>query len=206
MRRLTLTLMLLLAACGGDDGRTPVQTTGTIVFIGDSITQQWPLSKYVVGAENVGISGNETSQMLDRFDTDVLSRKPALVVIHDGINDIRNHESTDCSSLVAMVQRAQAANVKVVVGTLMLAENLGSDAAAKKLLIRTMNDEIQVAAESYGFEVVDYYKASESTAGKLVRSRFPDGLHPNRKGYDAMWDLLLPVLRRENLVREGSAG
>ena len=206
MRSLNLLMVLLLSACGGanDASRVPVQSTGTIVFIGDSITQSWPLSNYVTDPVNAGVSGNETPQMLDRFDSDVLGLKPVLVVIDGGINDIRNRETTDCASLLAMVQKAHAANVKVIVGTLMHAENLGPDAAAKQLLIRAMNKEIRAAAESYGFDVVDYFKISVSSSGALNHSLFPDGLHPNPNGYDAMWNELLPALRRQGVVREGS--
>lgn len=206
MRSMSLLLALLLCACGGDNTRVPVESTGTIVFIGDSITQLWPLSEYVTGAVNAGVSGNETPQMLARFDSDVLGNQPALVVIEGGINDIRNHETTDCASLIAMVQKARAANIKVVVATLMLAENLGTDPQTKKQLIRTMNDEIHAAAESYGFEVVDYFPVSLSATGNLNSSRFTDGLHPNGKGYDAMWDVLLPKLRQQGLVSTPSGG
>lgn len=209
MRRLSLLMVLLLSACNGEgetENRVPVQTTGTIVFVGDSITQGWPLDQYLEGAVNAGVSGNETPQMRERFFRDVLERRPALVVIHGGINDIRNRATTDCGSLLEMVQMARAANVEVIVGTLMLASRVGPDASLKKHLIRVMNDEIRAAADSYGFEVADYYRASVTPRGLLNRGRFPDGLHPNQRGYDAMWEQLRPKLDKLGLLRHGAPG
>jgi acyl-CoA thioesterase I len=200
MRRSILLLLLALSACN-EDSREPIQVTGPIVFIGDSITQLWPVEDYIEGAVNMGVSGNETPQMLDRFDRDVLSRQPVMVVIHGGINDIRNQRRTDCGSLLAMVEMARAANIKVVVGTVMLADSLGGDRKLKKQLIGLMNDEIRVAADSYGFAVVDYFSASTSARGLMDRGKFPDGLHPNRRGYDAMWKRLEPVLSAQGVVR-----
>jgi lysophospholipase L1-like esterase len=194
-------VIFLLAACGGSETK-PVETTGTIVFIGDSITQLWPLDRYLTGAINVGVSGNETSQMLARFDQDVLARNPALIVIDGGINDIRNRDSGDSVNILEMVQRARAANIKVVVGTVMLCNALGSNSAARTQLILGMDDDIRAASSAYGFTVVDYYRATLNKAGSLDRHLFGDGLHPNRRGYDAMWRELLPVLRAQGLIAE----
>ena len=64
-----------------------------VVFMGDSITDNWdnegyggffPGKPYV----NRGISGQTTPQMLVRFRQDVVSLKPAVVVILAGTNDI----------------------------------------------------------------------------------------------------------------------
>lgn len=104
------------------------------VFMGDSITQagtetfesvpserSWV--RYVVTddrtpwrfAANVAVSGQTLLQMEERFDRDVLARRPRAVVISGGTNDVRKdvdlHESLD--ALRAMVERAQADGLKV---------------------------------------------------------------------------------------------
>jgi acyl-CoA thioesterase I len=201
MKKLIL-IVFLLAGCGDD--RKPISTTGTVVFIGDSITSEWPLEKYVHDAVNAGVSGNETTEMLSRFDRDVLARQPALVVIHGGINDIRNRRSSDIASILAMVQMAQAANVRVVVGNIMAAENLGAEPELKDELIVMMNADLQTAASSFGFELVDYHAATVTGSGKADRRKLSDGLHPNKRGYDAMWGELLPALRRQGVVSNPS--
>lgn len=200
--RLPIVLVICLLAACGDSETKPAETTGTVVFVGDSITELWPLDRYLKGAINAGVSGNETSQMLARFDQDVLAHHPALVVIDGGINDIRNHDSGDSVNILDMVQRARAANVKVVVGTIMLSSALGSNADSRTALILSMDDDIRAAASSYGFTVADYYRATLNKSGSLDRRLFRDGLHPNRRGYDAMWRELLPVLQQQGLIAQ----
>lgn len=61
-----------------------------VIFFGDSITDGWNLDQYFPGKGyiNRGISGQTTSQMLLRFEQDVIRLKPAAVVVLAGTNDI----------------------------------------------------------------------------------------------------------------------
>jgi lysophospholipase L1-like esterase len=63
-----------------------------IVFMGDSITKFWKEKSDFFSNNrnysNKGISGQTTSQMLPRFQKDVINLKPDKVVILAGINDL----------------------------------------------------------------------------------------------------------------------
>ena len=63
-----------------------------VVFMGDSITQDWGIYNAgffeANGYINRGISGQTTSEMLARFRRDVIDLQPKVVVILGGINDI----------------------------------------------------------------------------------------------------------------------
>jgi lysophospholipase L1-like esterase len=199
MRRLVMLVLITLGACG-DESQKPVATNGLVVFIGDSITQLWPVENFVEGAVNQGMSGDETSQMLARFNSDVLSRRPAVVVILGGINDIRNHLACDTGNLLAMVQAAQAANIGVVVGTLPDATNLGAESDLKRAQVVAFNEEIRSAATVYGYEVADYFSVTRQSGARGAR-KFSDGLHPNKTGYSAMWTALQPALDKVGVLR-----
>ncbi len=98
MKRLVESLLLLSALLFGSCGKKE-----TIVFLGDSITQEGnspggyvdiirtrlcasdSSSWSVIGA---GISGNKVPDLQARLDHDVLSQHPTLVVIYIGINDV----------------------------------------------------------------------------------------------------------------------
>src|SRR5688572_29214196 len=67
---------------------------------------------HVPGAINAGVSGNETGQMLARFDADVLAHDPAVLVLLGGTNDIRNRDSADPEKLFEIVSRAKAADIR----------------------------------------------------------------------------------------------
>ncbi len=107
-----------------------------IVAIGDSITQaggylraidavfaqQYPQLK-LPPIVNVGISGQKAEDLVERFEKDVVQRKPAVVTISIGINDVwhRLNAPPDEKVLEAygrnverMVQLAQAAGIRVM--------------------------------------------------------------------------------------------
>jgi lysophospholipase L1-like esterase len=97
-----------LVSVRGDD-TIELKKGDRIVFLGDSITQagvgpkgyvtliknalaekQKDLALEVIGA---GISGNKVPDLQKRLDKDVLQKKPALVVIYIGINDVWHGEN-----------------------------------------------------------------------------------------------------------------
>ena len=71
---------------------SPQENEKRVVFIGDSITEEWSKlypnyfekRTYI----NRGIGGQTTPQMLIRFKQDVIDLKPTVVVILAGTNDI----------------------------------------------------------------------------------------------------------------------
>ena len=70
--------------------KPPAKGEKRVVFLGDSITDGWPLEKYFPGKAyvNRGIGGQTTPQILIRFREDVINLRPAAVVILAGTNDI----------------------------------------------------------------------------------------------------------------------
>lgn len=98
VRRCMLILILVgcLSAAAQDQGGA------RIVFFGDSITELGVKPRgYVTLIRNyfkkagsdvqiigAGVSGNRVPDLLKRVDRDVLSRKPAIVVVYIGINDV----------------------------------------------------------------------------------------------------------------------
>src|SRR5882724_12107261 len=96
------------AACAGE-GSIKLAKGDRIIFLGDSITEggvgergyvtliknalaekQKDLGIEVIGA---GISGNKVPDLQKRLDRDVLKKKPTLVVIYIGINDVWHGEN-----------------------------------------------------------------------------------------------------------------
>lgn len=200
MKRLA-PLLLILAGGGGAEAPPPAPAPAPavvtkVVFIGDSITANWWVGSYVAGAVNAGVSGNSTSQMLTRFDADVLSQHPDVVVILGGINDLpgwEEHPELDYANpanLTAMADKALAAGARVIVGTILPT----SRADRPDSLIRLYNQRLKAAAPVHGYSVVDYYPAMETAEGGFRAELFLDGLHPSAAGYAVMWSVLRPVL------------
>ncbi|MFO1043456.1 MAG: SGNH/GDSL hydrolase family protein [Planctomycetaceae bacterium] len=121
----------LIAKVGlADESGVTLKKGDRIVFLGDSITQggnshdkgyvrlirktltekHADLELEVIGA---GISGNKVPDLQRRLEKDVLSRKPTLVVIYIGINDVWHGENDPARGTLP---EAFAAGLKEVIG------------------------------------------------------------------------------------------
>lgn len=117
-----------------------------IAFLGDSITQQGKgrpggyvnLVSHALATNDVkievigaGISGHKSNQMLARLDNDVLSKKPQWMTLSCGVNDVW-HGANGVpledykKNIISIVEKAQAANVKVI---LLTSTMIGEDQA-----------------------------------------------------------------------------
>jgi lysophospholipase L1-like esterase len=181
----------------------PAPDEARVVFMGDSITEGWgekatatspgrgeffPGKPYV----NRGISGQTTPQMLVRFRQDVIALKPKVVVLLAGTNDIA--ENTGKTSLEAiedniasMSELARANGIRVVLCSVLPASDFswrpGLMPAPK---IKALNAWIKEYAAKNGFVYVDYYSSMVNGQGGLKAELSPDGVHPNKAGYEIM--------------------
>jgi lysophospholipase L1-like esterase len=106
----TLALFVLAAApaLAADDHAVKLQKGDKVLFLGDSITQggggpSGYITVFRKGLEehhkdlgievvNAGISGNKVPDLQKRLKKDVLDKKPTIVVIYIGINDVWHGE------------------------------------------------------------------------------------------------------------------
>ena len=138
-----LVAVLVLAAASRADepakpALPPVAKGDRIVFLGDSITQAGVGPKgYVTLIKNAladkgatvigaGISGNKVPDIQRRLQKDVLDKKPTLVVIYIGINDVWHGQDNPAngtskekfeSGLEDVIGRIQKADAKVLLCT-----------------------------------------------------------------------------------------
>lgn len=122
-------LGLMVGSGLADDTGITLKKGDRIVFLGDSITQggdshdkgyvrlirktlteKTDLGIEVIGA---GISGNKVPDLQRRLEKDVLSKKPTIVVIYIGINDVWHGENDPARGTLP---EAFAAGLKDVIG------------------------------------------------------------------------------------------
>lgn len=183
----------------------------TVVFLGDSITQAGagetgyvtlfrqsieaarPNSRIqVIGA---GISGNRVPNLEARLDKDVLARKPSVVVIYIGINDVwhtKNGRGTPADEyergLRSLVKRCQDAGARVVLCTpSVIGEKPDGSNELDKLLDEFCGISRRVATES-GATLLDLraaflaYLREYNTAAQAQGVLTTDGVHLNDAG------------------------
>jgi acyl-CoA thioesterase-1 len=154
----------------------------------------------VPGSTNAGVGGNTSAQMLARFDADVVAKNPRVVVILAGTNDLYQATTTVApTSIFNMVQKALAANIKVIVGTIPpigdWSRAVNADPDAGNAAVLRWNDEIRMGADMYGYKVADFYKAMLLPDGTQNFSLFVfDKLHPSPEGSAMLWTVVRPLL------------
>ena len=101
--------------------KTPVR----VVFMGDSITDNWigaDASPFTNGLVDRGISGQTSPQMLIRFRNDVILLHPTAVHIMAGTNDIAGNTgavtmATVEGNITGMAELARAYGIKVILAS-----------------------------------------------------------------------------------------
>jgi hypothetical protein len=163
------------------------QLNASSIFIGASIVRRWQLPVH-----NAGVSGQTSSQVLERFSTDVLHQGYARVIVQVGSNDIlqrvKDPPSTVAANVSSMAQQASADHMVMYVISLgpITSNGQNLDASAK-----AVNAALMEAAGAQGFTYVDIFTALQGHP-----EYFLDGLHPNEAGYAVIEELLARVLTK----------
>ncbi len=191
---------------GNAELTNPKSGENRIVFMGDSITNNWfgIRSDFFVGKPyiNRGISGQTTPQMLLRFRQDVINLKPSAVVILAGTNDVAGNTGpstieTIAGNIISMAELAEANNIKIVISSVLpvfdFPWNQGL-APAKKII--KLNALIKSYALKHNIVFVDYFTAMADDSNGLKKEFGDDGVHPNAAGYSMMEPLLESALAK----------
>jgi len=143
---------------------------------------------------NQGINGQRSDEIRARFEADVVSKQPALVVIIAGVNDVYQGRAAQHvkDELAAMYQHAHAARIAVVAGTIIPYNTATPDQNAR---MHDINDWIRVQGRADpGVIVVDTRAAVAAPGNPDLLASSPDGLHPDAAGYRKMADALAPAI------------
>ena len=143
---------------------------------------------------NQGINGERSDQILARFDRDVLGRRPKVVVIIAGVNDVYQGRpaSQVIEQLRQMYGRAREAGVPVVAGSIVPYNTATPEQNAR---MREINEWIRAtAAADPGITFVDTRAAVAAADDPDRLFESPDGLHPSPTGYRRMADAIRPVI------------
>lgn len=183
------------------------ETSKTILFLGDSLTEGYGVSKETSYPEkakeilekkglkikllNGSISGSTTASSTSRLKW-FLKSKPDLLFLalgaNDGLRGIKVPESQ--KNLATCIELAQKEGVKVVLAGMMVPPNYGPDyGKAFKAMYPTLAKKYKVAHLPFLLDGVAGEKAYNQE----------DGIHPNTKGHEKMGqlvaDFLLPLLK-----------
>jgi lysophospholipase L1-like esterase len=175
-----------------------------VVFIGDSITENWLLAdpEFFIGkVVNRGIGAQTSAQMLVRFRADVVALQPAAVHILAGTNDVAGNNGPlrprdFQNNIESMVEIARANGIRVILGSIPPSAAFNWQPAMKPApQIVALNDWMRDYARRNRLGYIDYHAALRGPAGELKPALGNDGVHPNRDGYAVMRRLAEAALR-----------
>ena len=177
-----------------------------VVFMGNSITDCWVDTVPAFFADNNfvgrGISGQVSSQMLVRFQEDVINLHPKVVVICCGTNDIAQNNGYIAlehilQNIKSMCQLARANKIKPIVCSTLPAKAFKWRPEMKPADdIRQLNEMIKEFAKENKIPYVDYHAALVDEEGGLPLKYSKDGVHPNAQGYAVMENVIMPILKK----------
>ena len=189
------------------------------VFFGDSLTWYMPLKKSQVTFRfvNRGIPGDCAYYMPHRFAADVLQLQPKRVVLMCGVNDVINCAigvrpyigqtlitcvNTIFQAIIDMVNQAREQGIEVVLASVLpiktpMGHDIDNDVANQ--MIEFLNEQIADLAQARQLTFIDYHRYFvDIDTGYLRDDLGVDGVHLKKTGYDAFFEILLPILENNN--------
>ena len=181
-----------------------ITTRPKAVLMGNSITDAWAKKRPEFFAANNfvgrGISGQVTSQMLCRFQADVIALRPKMVIIMAGTNDIAQnngyiaHEHI-LQNIQSMCELAKQNKIRPVLCSCLPAAAFKWRPEMKPAEdIKRLNEMIKAYAKANKITYIDYHSALVDERGGLPQKYAKDGVHPNLEAYAIMEKILLENL------------
>jgi lysophospholipase L1-like esterase len=184
-----------------------------VVFIGDDTTLNWfPQTDLWI---NKGVAGDTSGQMLARFQTDVIDLHPDIVHILLGIYDVSSSTpwraacgpatgpTATCANLDAMVTMAQAAKIKIIIGTptpwgngslaTQLASQTTEPQGSEEFLCQSLRYRPEYDPLYAGIPLVDYNMVLSGGGpgdSPFLPNLTDNGIDPNAAGYAIMTPLV----------------
>jgi acyl-CoA thioesterase I len=188
-----LALLLAAALAAGCDKAAPSEPNEVIAF-GDSLVSGVGATagndfvsvlaqRLSISIRNAGFPGDTTASALNRLNSSVLSRKPRLVIVVLGANDLFQGVpvSQRVSNITSIVQQIRTNGANVVLVGLTADSTLDPfEGALPGIAAQT--------SSSFVPGVLDGFYGDPAFMAA-------DGTHPNNAGYKIMADRIEPVLR-----------
>jgi lysophospholipase L1-like esterase len=223
-------LLVAAAALGATPRQqgSPVPDSAPIVLLGASFAEGWH-PPAIAGHPVVvkGIGGQQTWELLERFDRDVTALAPRAVIIWGHINDVFRTPRDSMArglarareSYAEMVRRGRAAGIEVILATeITMRRPRGVGTALRAFLARIRGKEnypdfinrhvsdLNVWLRSYAAEegllLLDLETALFDRKGRRRGDTVKDdGVHVTEAGYDAVSAYALPLLERHVAMR-----
>jgi lysophospholipase L1-like esterase len=170
-----------------------------MIFIGDSITQNWRGPGEAVWEANFaprnaldfGVGGDQTQHVLWRMDNYPIGRlHPKVAVVLIGTNNIHNTPEEIAAGVKAILDKTQAMypGIKIILNSIMPNKRANDLMMAANAILRTYADDKNI----FYLDLVPLMPP----VGDNWKGLSADHLHPDAGGYQLWTDALLPLVNR----------
>ena len=224
---LSIGFLLACSAALSAADEFPFKEGDRVMFLGDSITEQYQYSSYMelylsthfpkwkLSFLNAGIGGDTATGGANRYQSHVLDEKPTVVTINFGMNDggygafDENRNKGYVENTAKMLKLSQAAGVRVV----LMSPNAVDPRIQErfKLYLETQKQfyaPLKEIAASNGAAFVDQYAITRMGVEKMAADQakdvvpFPDGFHTGPSGGLFMAHAILTGLKAPAVVSD----
>lgn len=161
-----------------------------IIFLGDSITEEFSLSHYFPGLPliNRGVSGDTIDGVIERMETSVSRLIPSKLFIMIGVNDVgsdmgQSYVQSQYTYLLSLVQNTLPQSKLYVQSVLPCSVEWGGSMPGQ---IKKINQSLQNICRKNDILFINLYDVFIDPSGYLKKNLTRDGLHLNKNGYD-LW-------------------
>lgn len=176
------------------------------VFLGDSLVFGYGVkpkdnwinklkTTYNLDINNKGINGSTSTDMLVRFQRDVIDLSPNILFLMSGTNDLLSNRpvTSIINNIEIMIKDALSNNIEVYIG---IPPNIIPE-IANELFMRSdtydyckkslplLRNELLNLCNSYSLKYIDFYSLTENV--KELSSLYLDGIHLNTEGQNLLF-------------------
>lgn len=192
-------------------GCNRVSKKGGIVFVGDSLTENYNVYEYFKGYDvyNRGIGGDTTVGLLNRMDESIFELSPKIVILLIGINDFELVEgsnsltiSNNIKKIISLIKE-KSSETKIILESIYHVCKKDSPKIDKNAIVRKDNekiDEVNCCLENIdGIIYVDMNEILTSQDGSLKEEYTLEGLHVNSLAYEVITKRLKEEIDKINI-------
>ena len=220
---------------GGSMTSVSVQTSGSndrgpVVVLGASYAGSWTLTDVDgVPVVNAGVAGQQSFEMLARFESDVTAARPRAVVLWGFINDffraddVARAQTRMRESYTEMIKRARAQGIEPIIATevtirppksltesvmALVGSMLGKQSYQDRINQHVLENNrwLRELAQREGLAVLDLQATLADTSGGRRREfATDDGSHISAEGYAALTQYARPILASRLKAAEAQA-
>lgn len=188
---------------------TKEMISDNVVFLGDSITYQYPLDEFYedMHVVNSGVNGNQTTDILNNMYERVYRYNPSKVILLIGTNDLTNNRSDEeildnIRKIIVQIKENRPYAKIYIQSIYPISETMQKEADILKdhktnKRISEVNKKLKDICKEEKVTYIDTYSALLDENKELKRSYAEDGLHLTALGYIKVTNVLMPYINDE---------